>query len=81
MPSGGIGPAAPAAPDIGSPSTGLLPQCLRQARPDATASPAAGLTIYNITASKLNTWNGPSWDAALSATTRQAFQMATSPFD
>ena len=72
----GIGTAAPdasAALDVSSASKGLLPPRLTQAQRDAIASPAAGLTLYNTTTGKLNTWNGTSWDAALSAT-EQPFQ-------
>ncbi len=71
--TGGVGigtttPAASAALEIQSTSKGLLPPRLSQAQRDAIASPATGLTIYNTTTNKLNTWNGTSWDAALSAT-------------
>ena len=70
-PGVGIGTTAPtasAALDVSSASKGLLPPRLTQAQRDAIASPAAGLTLYNTTTGKLNTWNGTSWDAALSAT-------------
>ncbi|WP_226915739.1 beta strand repeat-containing protein [Hymenobacter siberiensis] len=69
----GIGTTAPAtsaALDVSSTSKGLLPPRLTQAQRDAIASPATGLTLYNTTTSKLNIWNGMSWDAALSATER-----------
>ena len=72
----GIGtttPAASAALDVSSASKGLLPPRLTQTQRDDIASPAAGLTLYNTTTGKLNTWNGTSWDAALSAT-EQPFQ-------
>ena len=65
----GIGTTAPdasAALDITSTSKGLLPPRLSQAQRDALASPAAGLTIYNTTTGKLNTWNGTSWTEGLS---------------
>ena len=61
-------PAASAALELSSISKGLLPPRLSQAQRDAIASPAAGLTLYNTTAGKLNTWNGTSWAEALTAT-------------
>ncbi len=61
-------PDASAALDVSSTSKGLLPPRLTTAQRDAIAGPAAGLTIYNTTTGKLNTWNGTSWDTALSAT-------------
>ncbi|MBF9140237.1 tail fiber domain-containing protein [Hymenobacter properus] len=67
----GIGTSAPdasAALEISSTSKGLLPPRLSLSQRDAIASPAIGLTIYNTTTGKLNTWNGTSWDSALSAT-------------
>ena len=67
----GIGtttPHASAALDVSSTSKGLLPPRLTTAQRDAIATPAAGLTIYNTTTGKLNTWNGTRWDAALSTT-------------
>jgi hypothetical protein len=78
----GIGttsPNASAALDIMSTSKGLLPPRMTQAQRNAIASPATGLTIYNTTTNKLNTWNGTSWDASLSAT-EQAFQPAVQTY-
>ncbi|MBU6120408.1 beta strand repeat-containing protein [Hymenobacter siberiensis] len=78
-PAGSVGvgtngsPAASAALEVSSTSKGLLPPRLTTAQRDAIASPAAGLTLYNTTTGKLNTWNGTSWDATLSAT-EQPFQ-------
>ncbi|MCC2546047.1 hypothetical protein LJY25_06290 [Hymenobacter sp. BT175] len=71
--TGGVGvgtttPNSSAILDVSSTSKGLLPPRLTQTQRDAIASPAAGLTIYNTTTGKLNTWNGTSWDAALSST-------------
>ena len=72
--TGGVRVGAPGTPDpsavldISSAAKGLLPPRLTKAQRDSIASPAAGLTIYNTTTGKLNTWNGTSWDAALSAT-------------
>jgi hypothetical protein len=82
--TGGVGigtttPAASAALDISSTSKGLLPPRLSQAQRDAIASPATGLTIYNTTTNKLNTWNGTSWDASLS-TTEQPISAAAITF-
>jgi hypothetical protein len=83
-PGVGIGtstPNASAALDVSSTSKGLLPPRMSQPQRDAIASPAAGLTIYNTTTSKLNTWNGTSWDAALSATEQpQTFAGAGATF-
>jgi hypothetical protein len=67
----GIGtttPATLAALDITSPNKGLLPLRMSLTQRNAIASPAAGLTVYNTTTNKLNTWNSTSWDEALSAT-------------
>ena len=66
-------PDPSAALDISSTNKGLLIPRLTLAQRDAMgtggiAAPVAGLTIYNTTTNKLNTWNGTSWDAALSAT-------------
>jgi len=82
----GIGTGADnsAALDVSSTSKGFLPPRLSQAQRDALgtgslAAPATGLTIYNTTTNKLNTWNGTSWDAALSAT-EQPYQNATQTY-
>jgi len=69
--SAGIGtttPAASAVLDVSSTTKGLLPPRMTTIQRDAIAAPAAGLTVYNTVTNKLNTWNGTSWDAALSAT-------------
>lgn len=65
----GIGTTAPdasAALDIVSSSKGLLLPRLTQAQRDAIYFPATGLTIFNTTTNKLNTWNGTNWDSSLS---------------
>ncbi|MBG8556452.1 hypothetical protein I5L79_23095 [Hymenobacter sp. BT594] len=64
----GIGTTTPdpsAVLDVSSSSKGLLPPRLTTAQRDGIASPALGLTIYNITTSALNTWDGLRWVAAL----------------
>ena len=61
-------PDASAVLDLNSTSKGLLPPRLSTAQRDAIAAPAPGLTIFNTTTKKVNTWNGTSWDASLSAT-------------
>ncbi|MDO7873822.1 glycine-rich protein [Hymenobacter sp. ASUV-10] len=66
-PGVGIGtttPNASAALDVSSTSKGLLPPRMTLAQRNAInpASTAAGLTIYNTTTSKLNTWNGSRWE-------------------
>ena len=82
--AGGVGIGtvadASAALDVSSTTKGLLPPRLNLAQRDAIASPAAGLTIYNTTTKKLNTWNGTSWEASLSAT-EQPYQNPTATFD
>ena len=67
-------PAPSAALEVSSTTKGLLPPRLTTTQRDAIASPAAGLTLYNTTTSKLNTWNGTSWDQSLSAS-EQAGQL------
>ncbi|MDO7877427.1 tail fiber domain-containing protein [Hymenobacter sp. ASUV-10] len=60
----GIGtptPDASAALDVKATNKGLLPPRLTSVQRDAITSPAAGLTIYNTDAGKLNTWNGFYW--------------------
>ena len=74
-------PDASAALDVSSTSKGLLPPRLTQTQRDALASPAAGLTIYNTTTNKLNTWNGTGWDAALSATEQPGLSPASVSFN
>jgi hypothetical protein len=61
-------PDASAALEVKSTTKGLLPPRMDKTQRDAIASPAAGLTIYNTTTGKLNTWNGTHWDESLSAT-------------
>ncbi|MDQ2768985.1 MAG: tail fiber domain-containing protein [Bacteroidota bacterium] len=66
----GIGTASPvgtALLELASTTKGFLPPRMTKTERDAIGSPAAGLTIYNTSTNKLNTWNGASWDEALSA--------------
>jgi hypothetical protein len=77
-PSGAVGigttaPAASALLDLTSTSKGLLAPRMSKAQRDAISSPATGLTVYNTTTNKLNTWNGTSWTETLT-TTEQPFQ-------
>ncbi len=83
--TGGVGigttsPATSAALDVSSTTKGLLPPRMSQVQRDAIASPAAGLTIYNTTTNKVNTWNGTSWTASLTAT-EQPYQAAVVTFN
>ncbi|GAB2940123.1 hypothetical protein GCM10027048_00460 [Hymenobacter coalescens] len=69
-PAGSVGvgtttPHASAALEVSSTAKGLLPPRLTQAQRDAISSPAAGLTIYNTDAGKLNTWNGFYWSESV----------------
>lgn len=73
----GIGTTTPnvsAVLDVSSTTKGLLPPRMTQTQRDAInpASTAAGLTIFNTTTNRLNTWNGTSWDATLSAASQPA---------
>ncbi|GAB3833858.1 tail fiber domain-containing protein [Hymenobacter jeollabukensis] len=64
----GIGtttPDASAVLDVKATDKGLLPPRMSQAQRDAIPNPAAGLTIYNTDAAKLNTWNGFFWTDAV----------------
>jgi hypothetical protein len=61
-------PDASAVLDVSSSTKGLLPPRLSVTQRDAIPSPAAGLTIYNTTTNRLNTWNGTSWEQTISAT-------------
>jgi hypothetical protein len=70
--NGSVGIGTTGAPDpsaaleVKSTSKGLLPPRMSQAQRDGIATPAAGLTIYNTDTNKLNTWNGTSWEEAVS---------------
>ncbi|GAA4506824.1 hypothetical protein GCM10023172_36530 [Hymenobacter ginsengisoli] len=75
----GTAPDASAALDVSSTSKGLLPPRMSQDQRNAIGSPAAGLTIYNTTTAHLNTFNGTSWDEALSAT-QQPYQNGATTF-
>jgi uncharacterized protein (TIGR02145 family) len=60
----GIGTATPNASakvDIASTTQGFLPPRMTTIQRDAIATPAAGLTIYNITVNCLQWWNGNLW--------------------
>lgn len=60
--SAGTSPAASAALEIQSTSAGFLPPVMTTVQRDAIASPAAGLLIYNSTASKHQGYNGSTWN-------------------
>jgi uncharacterized protein (TIGR02145 family) len=47
--------------EIESTTQGFLPPRMTTAQRDAIASPAAGLTMYNTTASCFQSWNGTLW--------------------
>ena len=72
--TGGVRVGTPGAPDasavldVSSTAKGLLPPRMSQAQRDAIGSPAAGLTLYNTSTNKLNTWNGTSWTETLTTT-------------
>jgi hypothetical protein len=60
----GIGtsvPSASAKVEIASTTQGFLPPRMTTTQRDAIASPAAGLTIYNVTVNCLQWWNGTFW--------------------
>lgn len=79
----GVGTTAPDASavlDLTSTSQGLLPPRLTEAQRDAIQGPAVGLTIYNTTTDKLNSWDGVRWTASLSST-EQPFQYGTVTFN
>ncbi len=77
---GTSGPAASAALDVSSTTKGFLPPRMSQTERNAIGGPAAGLTIYNTTTGKLNTWNGTSWTETLT-TTEQPLQNPTVTFN
>ncbi|MDO7854743.1 glycine-rich protein [Hymenobacter sp. CA1UV-4] len=54
-------PHASAALEVNSTDKGLLPPRLTTAQRDAIASPAAGLSVFNITTNQLNVWTGTRW--------------------
>lgn len=63
----GIGTATPdasASLDMVSTTRGLLPPRMTTTQRNAIASPAEGLTIYNITTHKLQVWDGSAWQDA-----------------
>jgi hypothetical protein len=53
-----------------STSQGFLPPTMTTTQRDAIASPATGLTIYNSTTQRLNTYTGTSWETLGSRTVR-----------
>lgn len=53
--------------EIASTTKGFLPPRMTTTQRDAIASPVAGLMIFNSTSSKLNFYNGSSWEAVTSA--------------
>ncbi len=76
----GIGTPTPhssAALEVSTTTKGLLPPRMTQTQRNAIGTPAAGLTIYNISSGKLNTWNGTAWAEAVS-TTEQPIAPTTS---
>ncbi len=77
----GIGGVAPASAALAVTSTtqGFLPPRVTQTQRDAIGAPATGLQLYNTTTSKLNSWNGTSWEASLS-TTEQPYQAPIATF-
>ncbi|GAB2870907.1 glycine-rich protein [Hymenobacter ruber] len=72
---GTVDPAASALVDMTSSSKGMLPPRLTQAQRDAIQSPATGLTLYNINAGRLNTYNGYSWTEAVQNVTPGTAQL------
>jgi hypothetical protein len=76
----GIGTTTPpssAALDVSSTTKGLLPPRLTQAQRDAiNPASTAGLTIYNTSTGKLNTWDGTRWDAGLSSAEQPVVETA-----
>jgi hypothetical protein len=57
-------PNQSAALDVNSTTQGFLPPRMTTAQRDAIASPAAGLLIFNTTTTKLECWDGATWQAA-----------------
>ena len=60
----GIGTATPntsALLEMNSTTKGLLPPRMTATQRDAISTPAAGLTIFNTTTSRLNTYSGSGW--------------------
>lgn len=65
---GTITPNSSAQLDVTSTTKGFLPPRMTQAQRDGISGPAAGLTIYNTTTSKINCWNGAAWQEVLGQT-------------
>lgn len=62
----GIGTNSPASTsilDISSTTRGFLPPRMTTTQRDAISSPAEGLTIYNLTDHKTQTWDGTTWQS------------------
>lgn len=62
----GGAPAASAALTVTSTTQGLLFPRMTATQRDAISSPAAGLTVFNTTSSKLNVYTGAAWEAITS---------------
>ncbi len=62
--SAGGGTDASAILQATSTTQGFLPPRMTSTQRDAIATPAAGLTIFNTTTTKLETWDGAVWRAA-----------------
>jgi hypothetical protein len=56
-------PSASAALQIDSTTKGFLPPRMTTTDRNAIASPVAGLSIYNTTTNKIETWDGTVWNA------------------
>ena len=62
----GIGTTSPnssALLDVSSTTKGFLPPRMTTTQRDAISSPAAGLTIFNTTTTKIETYDGSTWQA------------------
>ena len=58
-------PHSSAVLDVSSTTKGRLPPRMNESQRDAIGAPAAGLTLFNITSGRLNTWNGTAWTETL----------------
>jgi hypothetical protein len=61
---GTVSPDASAVLDATSTTKGFLPPRMTTTQRDAISSPAAGLTIFNTTTTKLEVYDGSTWQAA-----------------
>lgn len=71
LPSGNVGigtttPDVSALLDISSTTQGILPPRMTTEQRDAISSPVEGLMIYNLTAHKINVYNGTTWEQVTS---------------